>query len=62
LKPDTPRLGDYWIWYIGSGVWLIDAAIALHLDHRGHALASVVVALLFVLAGAIWRRSSKRPM
>jgi membrane-associated PAP2 superfamily phosphatase len=59
VKPDS-QLSNYWIWYIGSGVWLLDAAIALHLDHRSHALASIAVALLFLLAGALWRRVSNR--
>jgi hypothetical protein len=53
-------LRNYWLWYIGSGVWLLDAALSLHLDHRMHALAAIGVALLFLLAGAVWRRKWNR--
>jgi len=60
VKPHSSQLSNYWIWYIASGVWLLDAAIAVHLDHRSHALASIIVAILFVLAGVIWRRVSNR--
>jgi hypothetical protein len=56
LKRDSSQLANYWIWYICSGAWLLDAAIAVHLDHRSHALASILVALLFVLVGVVWRR------
>jgi hypothetical protein len=60
VKPDSSQLSNYWIWYICSGAWLLDAAIAVHLDHRSHALASIAVAVLFVLVGVIWRRVSNR--
>jgi hypothetical protein len=60
VKPESSQLRNYWIWYIGSAVWMLDAGIALHLDHRSHALASIAVALLFLLAGALWRRLSNR--
>jgi hypothetical protein len=39
---------------------MLDAALALHFDRRMHALAAVCVALLFLLAGAVWRRKSNR--
>jgi hypothetical protein len=60
VKPESSQLRNYWIWYICSGAWLLDAAIAVHLDHRSHALASIAVAVLFVLIGVIWRRVSDR--
>jgi len=39
---------------------LLDAALALHFDHRLHALEAIGVALLFLLGGAVWRRKSNR--
>ncbi len=60
VKLDSPQLRNYWLWYIGSGVWLLDAALALRSDRRTHAAAAVGVALLFLLAGAVWRRNSNR--
>ncbi|WP_114208658.1 hypothetical protein [Acidisarcina polymorpha] len=60
MRPGSSQLRNYWIWYIGSGVWLLDAALALHLDHRNHALAAVGVALLFLVAGAVWRKKWNR--
>jgi len=60
VRPASSQLRNYWLWYIGSAVWLLDAGIALHLDHRMHALAAIGVALLFLLAGAVWRRKGNR--
>jgi hypothetical protein len=60
LRPASSQLRNYWLWYIGSGVWLLDAALALHFDHRMHALGAIAVALLFLLAGAVWRRKWNR--
>jgi hypothetical protein len=60
VKPDSSQLSNYWIWYIASAVWLLNAGLALHLDHRSQALASIGVALLFLFAGVVWRRISNR--
>jgi len=60
LRPAPSELRNYWLWYIGSAVWLFDAALALHYDHRMHALEAVGVALLFLVAGALWRKKSNR--
>jgi len=60
LRLDPSQLRNYWIWYIGAGVWLLDAGLALRVDHRNHALGSIGVALLFLVAGALWRRTSNR--
>jgi hypothetical protein len=60
LKPAFSQLRDYWLWYIGSGVWLLDAGLALHFDRRNHALRAIGVAILFLLAGAVWRRKWNR--
>jgi len=60
LKPASSQLRNYWLWYIGSAVWLLDAGLALHFDHRMHALTAIGVALLFLLGGAVWRRKWNR--
>jgi hypothetical protein len=60
LRSASSQLRNYWLWYIGSGVWLLDAALDLHFDRRMHALAAIGVALLFLLAGAAWRRKWNR--
>src|SRR5271165_3741482 len=60
LRPAPSELRNYWLWYIGSAVWLFDAALALHFDRRMHALGAIAVALLFLLAGAAWRRRLNR--
>jgi hypothetical protein len=60
LRPVFSQLRNYWLWYIGSGVWLLDAGLALHFDRRMHALGAIAVALLFLIAGAVWRRKWNR--
>jgi hypothetical protein len=55
VRRASSQFRNYWLWYIGSGVWLLDAALALHLDHRGSALTASIIALLFLLAGVMWR-------
>jgi hypothetical protein len=60
MKPDSSQLRNYWLWYIGSAVWLLDAALAIRADHQSHALAAIGIALLFLLAGAVWRKKWNR--
>ncbi len=60
MRPAYSQLRNYWLWYIGSAVWLVDAALALHFDRRMHALGAIAVALLFLVAGAVWRRKWNR--
>jgi hypothetical protein len=60
LKPSFSEIRNYWLWYFGSAVWLIDAALAIHFEHRSQALVAVLVALIFLLAGAIWRSKWNR--
>jgi len=61
LRPAFSQLRNYWLWYIGSGVWLFDAALAVHYGHRTHALGAILVAVLFLLTGVVWRRTLNRP-
>jgi len=60
MKPDSSQLRNYWLWYIGSAVWLLDAGLAIHANHQSRALAAIGVALLFLLAGAAWRKKWNR--
>jgi hypothetical protein len=60
LAPAPSQFRSFWIWYLGSAVWILDAALALHYGRRTHALAAIAVALLFLVAGALWRSKSNR--
>jgi hypothetical protein len=60
VKPGSFQTLNYWLWYIGSAVWLFDAALALHGGRQSYALAAIGIALLFLLAGVAWRRNSNR--
>jgi hypothetical protein len=44
------------IWFVGAGVWLLVAALALHAHARQHALGAIVVALVFLAAGKFFAR------
>lgn len=48
------------IWFVGAGVWLFDAVIALHYGHSAQALLGLVVACVFFAAGIMWSKSSER--
>lgn len=49
----------YLIWYIGSVVWWIDAAVNLHYGARAHAAIALSVAVAFFSAGVFLSRSAK---
>ncbi len=48
------------IWFVGAGVWWIDAALSLHAGLREHALLAIAVSLLFLVAGVLFRRQALR--
>ena len=48
------------IWYIRAVVWWIDAAVALHYDHKSHALVSLAIACLFFAAGRIQIKTGEK--
>jgi hypothetical protein len=50
------RKNSYIIWLIGSAVWWIDAALALHHGSRPRSLGSLAVAVLFFAAGMFFQR------
>ncbi len=44
------------IWFVGAGVWLLVAALALRAHAPDHALGAIVVALVFLAAGMFFAR------
>jgi hypothetical protein len=48
------------IWFVGSVVWWIDAAVALHYGHRQHALLALAIACIFFAAGVMWLKSVEK--
>lgn len=48
------------IWFVGSVVWWIDAAVALHYGHRPHALLALTVACIFFAAGVMWLKGLEK--
>jgi uncharacterized membrane protein len=45
---------------VGAVVWWIDAVLQLRAGDRRHALLAVVISLLFLFAGAVFRRQALR--
>jgi hypothetical protein len=50
----------YIIWLVGSGVWWVNAALALHGGHRLRALGSLCIALVFFAYG-MWTARAASP-
>jgi hypothetical protein len=50
------REKSYIIWFIGSAVWWIDAALVLHRGSRSRALTSLLIAIVFFAAGMFFQR------
>lgn len=51
----------HWIWFAGALVWWISAALAVHYNHKLHALLSLSVSALFFIAGIVWMRMPPPP-
>jgi hypothetical protein len=49
-----------WIWFAGAAVWWVSAALAVHYNHRTHALLSLGISALFFFAGLLWLRMPPR--
>lgn len=49
-----------WIWFAGAAVWWVSAALAVHYNHRTHALLSLSVSALFFFAGLLWLKLPPR--
>jgi hypothetical protein len=54
------RSNSYIIWFVGAVVWWVDAALHLHAGSRDHALLAIVISLLFLVAGVLFRRQALR--
>jgi hypothetical protein len=48
------------IWFLGAVAWWFSAALAVHYNHRLHALLSLAVSALFFIAGVMWLRMPPR--
>jgi hypothetical protein len=57
----TPNTGwTAWIWFAGAVAWWISAALAVHYNHRAHALLSLAISAMFFGAWLLWRRMPPR--
>ncbi len=54
------REKSYIIWFVGSGVWWLDAALVLHRGSRARALTSLAIAIVFFAAGMFFQRFSPK--
>lgn len=54
------RNKSYIIWFVGSAVWWIDAALELHRGSRSHALTLLLIAIVFFAAGMFFQRFAPR--
>ncbi len=48
------------IWFVGSAVWLLVAALSLRFHAPGRTLGAMAVAVLFFAAGMFFSRSGGR--
>lgn len=50
----------YWIWFVGSGAWFVDAALVLHRGALGRGLVAVAVSAMFLAAGMFFKKQAGR--
>jgi hypothetical protein len=50
----------YWIWFVGSAAWFLDAALVLHRGALGRGLLAVAVSAMFLAAGMFFRNQARR--
>jgi hypothetical protein len=50
----------YWIWFIGSAAWFLDAALVLHRGALGRGLLAVAVSATFLAAGMFFKNQARR--
>ena len=43
----TKTAWTVWIWFAGAAVWWVSAALAVHYNHRLHAILSLGVSAVF---------------
>ncbi len=51
----------YGIWFLGSAVWLVVAALSLRFHAPGHTLGAIAVAVIFFAAGMFFSRPENQP-
>jgi hypothetical protein len=56
VREGEVRERAYIIWFVGSAVWWIDAALVLHRGSRSRALTSLAIAIVFFAAGMFFQR------
>ena len=49
-----------WIWYVGAGVWFLNAALAMHHGKLRSGLANAAIAAAFLAAGILLGRLTRR--
>jgi hypothetical protein len=54
------RAHSYIIWFVGSGVWWLVAALAIHHGERQRALGSLAIAIVFFCSGMFFQRNAPR--
>lgn len=50
----------FWIWLVGGLVWLFNSVLQLRAGQNGHAMITIVVAVLFFAAAVQARRKTKQ--
>lgn len=51
------RANSYKIWFLGSVVWLLDAAVSIYFHGNLHAIIAAIIALLFFGAGVFFQKN-----
>ena len=49
-----------WIWYAGTGAWLLSGLAAVHLHHILHAKIAFTLALMFLAAAYFFQTQGRR--
>jgi len=50
----------YWIWFVGSAAWFLDAALVLHRGALARGLLAVAVSAMFLVAGMFFKKQAGR--
>jgi hypothetical protein len=50
----------YWIWFVGSAAWFLDAALVLHRGALARGLVAVAVSAMFLVAGMFFKKQAGR--
>ena len=55
------QVWTYGIWFLGSAVWLVVAALSLRVRGLGHTVMALVIAIVFFAAGMFFARPGNQP-